>query len=212
MEAVVLQGIRRHQVKGLHVQNAADKPCLVHLHDLAGDAAQGEAAVDALVQHHLTEKPCGGQGGPAGAHLHGEAVVEVPRGVNDLSGGLGDKQLLGVLGVPGGTGHDALGVADVVGDYDVVHVVLRDGPGGVGVADQVVGEDYHLVGKFGVGACVAHGAAGDGVVLVPAVAVGVSVGVAGGGPQEGHVDVELPAADGGGPAAVLRGCGRAGPV
>src|SRR5699024_8766975 len=60
----------------------------------------------------------------------------------------------------------------------------------------------HLVRVLGVGAGVAHGAAGDGPVVVPAVAVGVAIGDAAWGSQEGHVDVQLPAADGGGPAAV----------
>ena len=66
----------------------------------------------------------------------------------------------------------------------------------------MVGENYHLVSVLGVSAGVAHGAAGDSVVLIPAVAVGVAVGITGGGPQKGYVDMELSAADGRSPAAV----------
>ncbi len=44
-----------------------------------------------------------------------------------------------------------------------------------------------------------QGAAGDAVLVVPAVAVCVAVGVAGGGAQEGHIDVQVARGDGSGP-------------
>ena len=138
----------------------------------------------------------------AGAHLHGEAVVQITGGLDDVGGGFGDQQLLGVLGIAGGPGHDALGVADVVGHDHIVHLELGDGPGGVGIGHQVVGNDDDVVGIGGVGAGIAQGAAGDAVLVVPAVAVGVAVGVAGGSTQEGHVNVQVAGADGDGPAAV----------
>ena len=202
VEVVVFQALGGVQVEALHVQDAVDEALLVHGGDLAGDAAQGEAAVDVLVDHLLAQEPGGGQGRAAGAHLHGEAVVQITGGLDDVGGGFGDQQLLGVLGIAGGPGHDALGVADVVGHDHIVHLELRDGPGGVGIGHQVVGDDDDVVGIGGVGAGIAQGAAGDAVLVVPAVAVGVAVGVAGGSAQEGHVNVQVAGADGAGPAAV----------
>lgn len=104
----------------------------MHGGDLAGDAAQREAAVDVLIQHFLPQEAGGGQGCAAAAHLHGEAVVEIAGGLNDVGGGLGDQQLLGILGVAGGPGHDALGIADVVGQHHIVHVIFGMAHGALG--------------------------------------------------------------------------------
>ena len=202
VEVVVLQALGGVQVKALHVQDAVDEALLVHGGDLTGDAAQGEAAVDILVDHLLAQEAGGGQGCAAGAHLHGEAVVQISGGLDDVGGGLGDQQLLGVLGIAGGPGHDALGVADVVGHDHIVHLELRDGPGGVGICHQVVGNDDHLICIFGICAGIPQRATGNAVLPIPAVSVGVAIGVTGGRTQEGHVDVQIAGPDGAGPAAV----------
>ena len=202
VEVVVFQGQSRVQIEALDVQHAVDEALLMHGGDLAGDAAQREAAVDVLIQHFLPQEAGGGQGCAAAAHLHGEAVVEIAGGLNDVGGGLGDQQLLGILGVAGGPGHDALGIADVVGQHHIVHVIFGDGPRRVGVGHQMVGDDDHVVGILGVGAGIAQRAAGDAIVIVPAVTVGVAVGVTGGRAQKRHVDVQITAADGAGPSAV----------
>lgn len=64
VEVVVFQALGGVQVEALHVQDAVDEALLVHGGDLAGDAAQGEAAVDVLVDHLLAQEPGGGQDAP----------------------------------------------------------------------------------------------------------------------------------------------------
>ena len=202
VEVVVFQRQRRVQIKALDIQHAVNEPFLMHGGDLAGDAAQREAAADVLIQHLLPQEAGGGQRRTTAAHLHGEAVVQVARGFNDIGGGLGNQQLLRILGVAGSPGHDALGIADVVGQHHIVHVIFGNGPRRVGIGHQMVGDDDHVIGILGVGAGIAQRAAGNAVVIVPAVAVGVAVRVTGGRAQKRHIDVQITAADGAGPAAV----------
>ena len=61
VEVVVFQRQRRVQIEALHIQHAVDETFLVHGGDLAGDAAQREAAVDALIDHLLPQEAGGGQ-------------------------------------------------------------------------------------------------------------------------------------------------------
>ena len=202
VEVVIFQGLGRIEIKALHVEDAVDEALLVHGRDLAGDAAEGEPAVDAAVEHLLAEETRRGERSAAGAHLHGEAVIEVARRVDDIGGIAGDEQLLRVLRVARCAGHDALWVADVVRDDDVVDLVLRDGPGSVRIGDEMVRDDHDLVGIGGVRAGVAQRAAGDALVVITAVTVGIAVGVARRRAEEGDVDVQLTRADGRGAPAV----------
>ena len=174
----------------------------MHGGDLSGDAAQGKAAVDVLIQHFLPQEASGSQGRAAAAHLHGEAVVQVAGGLNDVGGGLCNQQLLGILGVAGSPGHDALGVADVIGEHHIVHIILGNSPRRVGISHQMVGNNDHIVGISGIGTGIAQRAAGNAVIVIPTVAVGIAIGVAGWCSQKRHVDVQITAADGAGPAAV----------
>ena len=66
----------------------------------------------------------------------------------------------------------------------------------------MIGDDNNVVGILGVGAGIAQRAAGNAALVVAAVAVGVAVGVTGGRAQKRHINVQLTAADGAGPAAV----------
>ena len=189
VEVIVFQGQCRVQVEALHVQNAVNQALLMHGGDLTGDAAQSEAAMDILVDHLLPQKPGRGQRSAAAAHLHGEAVVQIAGGFNDIGGGFGDQQFLGVLGVAGGPGHNALGIADILGEHHIVHVVFRNGPRCIGVGHQIVGDDDHIVGVLGISAGIAQRAAGDAVIIVTAVSIGVAVGIAGGRSQKRHINM-----------------------
>ena len=199
---VVFQGLGCVEIEALHVENTVDEALLVHGRDLAGDAAEGEPAVDTAVEHLLAEETRRGKRSTAGAHLHGEAVIEVARRVDDIGGIAGDEQLLRVLRVARCAGHDALRVADVVRDDDVVDLVLRNGPGSVRIGDEMVRDDHDLVGIGGVRAGVAQRAAGNALVVITAVTVGIAVGVARRRAEEGDVDVQLTRADGRGAPAV----------
>ena len=66
----------------------------------------------------------------------------------------------------------------------------------------MVGDDDHVVGILGVGAGIAQRAASNAVIIIPAVSIGVAVGVTGGRAQKRHVDMQITAADGAGPSAV----------
>ena len=79
VEVVVFQGQRRVQIEALDVQHAVDESLLMHGSDLAGDAAQREAAVDVLIQHFLPQEAGGGQGCAAAAHLHNSTGVKLNR-------------------------------------------------------------------------------------------------------------------------------------
>ena len=66
----------------------------------------------------------------------------------------------------------------------------------------MVGQDDSLIGILGVALGIAHGAAHNAALHVPAVTVGVSAGVAGRCPQEGHVNLQFPGLNGAGTPAV----------
>ena len=202
MEVIVFQRERRIKVEALHVEDAVDQSLLVHGRDLAGDAAEGEPAVDLSVKHFLPQEARRRQRRTAAAHLHGEAVVEIAGRFDDVRSGLGDQQLLRVLGVARRAGHDTLRVADVVGQNDVVHVVFRDCPRRVRIGHQMVRDNNNVLGVFCVRSGVAERTAGNAALVVAAVAVGIAVGVAGRRAEERHVDMQLSAADGGGAASV----------
>ena len=84
MEVVLLQRFGRIQVKALHIQNPVNESLLIHGCNLPCNATQGEAAAHMPVQHLLPQEPGCGQRCAAGAHLHGEAVIEIPRSFNHI--------------------------------------------------------------------------------------------------------------------------------
>ena len=195
MEVILLQGLGCVEVEGLDVQDLLDQAFFVHGRDLAGDAAQREPALDALVDHHLTQVSGRRQGRAAGTHLHGESVVDVAGSLDDFRRGLRDDQFLRVLRVAGCAAHDALRVADVVHDHHVIHVGFGDGAGRVRELHEVIRDDDGRIRHAGVRTGVAQGAAHDGLVVISAVAVGVAERVAGRSAQESHVDVQLAGSD-----------------
>ena len=77
--------------------------------------------------------------------------------------------------------------------------MLRNGPRGIGVRHQVVGNHHHLICIFGICAGIPQRATGNAVLPIPAVSVGVAIGVTGGRTQEGHIDVQVARGDGSGP-------------
>ena len=97
MIEIIFQRFRRDKVEGLNVQHLFDKALLVHLGDLSGDAAKSVAALYVLSYHLLTDIAASRKGRTAGAHLHGEAVIEIAGGFADLCSHLGYQKLLGVL-------------------------------------------------------------------------------------------------------------------
>ena len=66
----------------------------------------------------------------------------------------------------------------------------------------MVGNDDHIVGISGIGTGIAQRAASNAVIIIPTVSIGVAVGVTGGRAQKRHIDVQITAADGAGPAAM----------
>ena len=97
MIEIVFQRFRRDKVEGLNVQHLFDKALLVHLGDLSGDAAKSVAALNVLSYHLFTDIAACCEGRAAGAHLHGEAVVEIAGGFADFCSHLCYQKLLGVL-------------------------------------------------------------------------------------------------------------------
>ena len=91
MEAVVLKRIRRDQVEGLHVEDLVHKAFLMHFNNLPCDAAECKTRMDVLFDHLLAEIARRCKACAAGAHLHGEAIVEIAGGLNDVGGGLGNQ-------------------------------------------------------------------------------------------------------------------------
>ena len=73
---IVPDGGHGVQVKALHVHELAEAPGTEHLHQVAGDAAQGEAAVDVLPEHDFLQGGGGSQRGATGAGLEGEALLQ----------------------------------------------------------------------------------------------------------------------------------------
>jgi hypothetical protein len=57
------------QVKPLHVQEFPEDAFVHHVHRARRDAAQDEAASHSRLFHHLTNKPCRGEGRAAGTGL-----------------------------------------------------------------------------------------------------------------------------------------------
>ncbi len=76
MAGVVADGLHRTQVKALHVQQRGKITFLQHLYQVAGDAAQAEAALDAQPLHDGLQVLGDRQRGAAGACLEGETVLE----------------------------------------------------------------------------------------------------------------------------------------
>ena len=100
------------QIKALHIHQLAETAGPEHLHQVAGDTAQGKAAVDLLPEHNLLQRGGSRQGGAAGASLEGEAVLQQARRLDDLGGSVRHHQAHRVPGDPGGAGEDAFGVAN----------------------------------------------------------------------------------------------------
>ena len=75
MLGVGADGFHRVQVKALHVHEGLEAALVEHLDQIAGDAAQGHAALDLLAEHNVLQELGGGQRSSARAGLEAEAVL-----------------------------------------------------------------------------------------------------------------------------------------
>ena len=171
---IVLDGLRRHFVKGLHVDELADESFLVQFHHVGGDAAEGEGSLDTAVDHFLTDVLDGSKGSTAGTGLDAEAILKVT-GVNDHFGSLfGKEDIAGILGIADGAGSNLGAVSYAFHHYHALYVGGRDGLGHVGIFHEVVGEHHHVLGITGIGQGVTQRAADALGVFAAGEAAGVA--------------------------------------
>ena len=198
MGRVRADGLHGLQVKALHVHQRTEAARVEHVHQIAGDAAGGEGALNLIPHHHVHQELCRRQRRAARAGLEGEAVLQQARVANHIHRALGHHQAHGVAGDLGGAGHDALGVADGGNLHHVIDVNFRDRPAQQRIGHQVVGDDDDLFGVHRVREGVAEAAAGGGAELAGAVTHRIRRGRG----DEGHVDGRVAQGDVPGTAAV----------
>ena len=127
-----------------------------------------------------------------GAHLHGEAIIEVSARLNHIRSGLGDEQLLGVFGKARCAAHNALGIADGIHLNNIIHIGLRNAIGRIGEAHDVVRDDHAFIRMERIELGITQRTAAGCVFFIAVIAVCIAIGVAGRCAKEGYVNVQLP--------------------
>ncbi len=111
-----------------------------------------------LLNHAFPQEARHREGGAAGAHLEGEAVLEPAARLDHPARALGDEQFLRVCCEACRPRHDAGRIADFLRPHNVVHLRLRDAEGRVWKGDDggaQIEEDgetfelYDLVDSYG---------------------------------------------------------------
>ena len=92
MLLVAANGLNRAQIETLDVEQGFEKPLFQHIHEVPGNAAATETALDLALAHHLAHVPCHGQRYTARPGLEREAVFHIARGLDDHRRVLGDLQ------------------------------------------------------------------------------------------------------------------------
>ena len=198
MVGVGTQRFHSLQIEALHVHQALETARMEHIYQIAGNATQAKAALDALFQHHILQELGSGQRCTACAGLEGEAVLQKAGVFNNLDRMLCHHQTHRVTGDLGRTGDDALGVTDGIHIHHIIHIGFGNGEIHQRIGYQIVGDDNHLLGMHSICIGIAQAAASGLAVLAGAV----THGVRGGSGNECHINGGIPGADVAGTAAV----------
>lgn len=147
---IVPDGGHGVQVKALHVHELAEAPGTEHLHQVAGDAAQGEAAVDVLRSMISFREAAAAREAPPAPVWKEKPSCSRPEAWMTLAAVSAITRPTGSRVIRGGTGEDALGVANGLHLYHIVHQVFGDGPVRQGIGQEGVRQDNDLLGVGGV--------------------------------------------------------------
>ena len=176
--------LRDHRVEGLHVEDGAEKPLVVHRCHVAADAAEAEASDYAFLDHVFLEVGGHREARAADAHLEGEARPHDASRLHEAKGVLRDAEVDWVARDARRARRYLSRVSDAVRDYDLVDKILRNGDfRRKRILYEVVRNRYDVRRAARVRYRVAERAAGR----RPLHAVDVAEAVASRGREEGHV-------------------------
>ena len=160
MARVAPYGFNRLQIEALNIQQGFEAAFVEHIHHIARDAAEAEAAAYFFGKHNILKIFCRRKGCSARARLEREAFLQQTGSFYNVHSRHCHQQTDGIAGDFCCSGNDSVRVTDGLHRNDLINIRFGDRPFDERIGMQFVGDNNNMLCTFCVRNCIAQRAAG----------------------------------------------------